>query len=72
MAKTDKQDDSTETTPKFKRPRIGETIGVKAGVDRKVPNNEHGDYFSEKETASITTNVRVLRLLDDGDLIRTK
>lgn len=72
MAKTDKQDDFTETTPKFKRPRIGEIIGVKANTDRKVPNNEHGDYFSEKDTASITTTVRILRLLDDDDLIRTR
>lgn len=71
-AKPDKQDESTVTTPKVKPPRIGEIISVKAGADRKVPNNEHGDYFSEKEAASITTNVRVLRLLEDGDLIRTK
>ncbi len=67
-----KADSPLISDAKYKAPRLGETITVKAGKDRRVPNNEAGDYFSEKDAVSVTVDVRILRLLDDLDLIRVK
>jgi hypothetical protein len=69
--------DTTTTTPvvaapSFKPLRIGETITVKAGAGRRVPNDQAGDYFSEKDAVTVTVDVRIIRLVKDEDLIRTK
>jgi len=71
MAKTDESSSATGTAePTFKAPRLGERITVKASPDRKVPNNEAGDYFNQKDAVSVTVDLRILRLLRDEDLIR--
>jgi len=73
MAKNDPNSTTTLTsTTAVKAPRLGETIMVKAGAGRRVPNNEAGNYFTEKDVVPVTVDVRVLRLLDDLDLIRVK
>ncbi|WP_176042679.1 hypothetical protein [Burkholderia stabilis] len=54
----------------FPSPRLGEQIAVVAGAGRVVINREFGGLYSESEAGPATVNVRVLRLLEDGDLIR--
>ncbi|AIV74610.1 hypothetical protein [Burkholderia pseudomallei] len=51
-------------------PRLGEQIGVIAGVGRVVVNREFGGLYSETDVSPATVNLRILRLLDDDDLIR--
>lgn len=41
-----------------------------AGAGRVVINREFGGLYSETEAGPATVNVRILRLLDDCDLIR--
>ncbi|WP_211452620.1 hypothetical protein [Collimonas antrihumi] len=60
---------TTDVTPVAKTPRLGEIISVRAGADRTVPNNEAGDYFSEKDAVAVTVDLRILKLLRDGDLL---
>lgn len=54
----------------FPPPRLGEQITVVAGAGRVVINREFGGLYSETETGPATVNIRILRLLEDGDLIR--
>ena len=51
-------------------PRMGQVIRVVAGADRFVINREFGGRYSETEASPATVNLRILRLLQDGDLIR--
>ena len=51
-------------------PRLGEQIDVVAGAGRVVINREFGGLYSETEAGPATVNVRILRMLDDCDLIR--
>ncbi|WP_141717164.1 hypothetical protein [Burkholderia cenocepacia] len=51
-------------------PRLGEQIAVVAGAGRVVINREFGGLYSVADTSLATVNLRILRLLDDGDLIR--
>ncbi|HGL6314245.1 TPA: hypothetical protein ACKFZV_004510 [Burkholderia multivorans] len=51
-------------------PRLGEQIAVVAGAGRIVINREFGGLYSETDPSQATVNLRILRLLDDGDLIR--
>ena len=71
MAKIEK-DLSSPVETVLKRPRLGEKISVKVVPDRLVVNNEMGDWFSEKTPSHVTVDLRVLRLLEDGDLIRVQ
>ncbi|WP_322041683.1 hypothetical protein [Burkholderia cepacia] len=70
-------DGATDTTAqadagqlKLPPPRMGEQIAVVAGAGRVVINREFGGLYSETEASSATVNLRILRLLDDADLIR--
>jgi hypothetical protein len=56
--------------PILRAPRMGEQIHVVAGAGRVVRNLEFGGDYSETEGCPVTVNLRVLRLLADGDLIR--
>lgn len=51
-------------------PRLGEQIAVVAGAGRVVINREFGGLYGETDRSQATVNLRILRLLDDGDLIR--
>ncbi|QUN40724.1 hypothetical protein KEH56_10160 [Burkholderia cenocepacia] len=51
-------------------PRLGEQIAVVAGAGRVVINREFGGRYSETDSIPATVNLRILRLLEDGDLIR--
>ncbi|MCY1563130.1 hypothetical protein D9M68_1006170 [compost metagenome] len=51
-------------------PRMGEQIAVVAAEGRVLPNLEFGGRYSETEVSPATVNLRILRLLQDGDLIR--
>ncbi|AJY63794.1 hypothetical protein [Burkholderia glumae] len=61
----------TEPAP-FPSPRLGEQIAVVAGAGRVVINREFGGLYSETAAGPATVDVRVLRLLEDGDLIRQR
>lgn len=49
-------------------PRLGDTIQVKAAPERIVRGGARGRFTDDAE--SITVTLRILRLLQDGDLIR--
>ncbi|VWB94984.1 hypothetical protein BLA13014_04432 [Burkholderia aenigmatica] len=51
-------------------PRMGQLITVVAGPGRHVVNREFGGVYSETDATPATVNLRILRLLDDEDLIR--
>lgn len=68
---TEKTEDKADATAP-RTPRIGEVITVKAAQGRKVMNNDASSFFSEKESSPVTVSVRIIRLLNDGDLIQTK
>lgn len=55
---------------KLPAPRMGQLIRVVAASDRCVINREFGGLYSETEVSSATVNLRILRLLEDKDLIR--
>ncbi|MCT9014616.1 hypothetical protein N6G05_13705 [Cupriavidus gilardii] len=57
-------------TPKFKAPRLGEQIAVVAAPGRLLANLEFGGHYSEVVVGPATVTLRILRLLEDGDLIR--
>jgi len=63
-----------EETPTMKQtkppPRLGDVIDVVAGTGRLVANTEYGGVYSETEPSAATVTARVLRLLQDGDLVR--
>ncbi len=63
---------TADVTPATKTPRLGETISVRAGANRTVPNNDAGNYFSEKDVVTVTVDLRILKLLRDGDLLLGK
>ena len=56
------------TTP-AKPLRLGQQIKVKAAPGRVLHNPELGEMFSSEKTQAVTVTQRVLRLVDDGDLI---
>lgn len=58
---------ATADTP-ARPPRLGDTIQVKAAPDRVVGGGARGRFTHEAEP--ITVTLRILRLLQDGDLIR--
>ena len=56
-------------TPPAKPLRLGQQIKVKAAAGRVLHNPELGEMFSNDKAQTVTVNQRVLRLVDDGDLI---
>lgn len=52
------------------RARMGVQIGVVAGAGRVVINREFGGRYSETVVSPATVNLRIRRLLDDGDLVQ--
>lgn len=56
------------TTP-VKSLRLGQQIKVKAAPGRVLHNPELGEMFSTEKAQVVTVNQRIVRLVDDGDLI---
>jgi hypothetical protein len=68
---TDTSEDLMDNTaPALKPPSLGEVISVKAAPERLVANKEYGGFYSETDTVPAAVTLRVLRLLQDGDLVR--
>ncbi|MGK8195240.1 hypothetical protein [Burkholderia cepacia] len=60
----------TTSSMSMPAPRMGQLITVVAGPGRHVVNREFGGVYSETDATPATVNLRILRLLDDEDLIR--
>lgn len=58
---------AVKTAPAAKLPRLGATVKVRAAAGRTVAGGARGAFSDEPETVVVT--LRLLRLLEDGDLL---
>ena len=73
MAKTETPaiaEQGSEKTTVVKMPRIGELIKVKGIEGQPVVNMETGVAYDFKKPTATTVTVRIIKLLEHGDLIR--
>lgn len=63
-----KPNDEAITPAKPAAPRLGDVIKVKPAAGLNVREDDSG-YFAADKASSVTVTTRIIRLLNDGDLI---